>query len=171
MFKKVKSLLVAGLLVMGMSGSVFAANESTCVVPATGTHGTGENAHVHTIEYEEAINNDEVTNLKDEINKNSKYYIAEEGSEVINDKGNTVRTIDVYFDANCDGDRNDGELGDRLIETIKIEVNGNVGAAVEKGWEDILTPETGDAIALGGLAVAGVAVGALALNNKKKNRK
>ena len=164
MFKKVKSLLVAGLLVMGMSGSVFAANESTCVLPSDGEHD--HNTNVHTIDYDEAINDDEVTRLKDQINKTSKYYIAEEATGADDE----VRIIEVYFDGNCDGDHDDVDF-DKLIEIINIEVNDNVGAAVEKGWEDILTPETGDAIALGGLAVAGVAVGALALNNKKKNRK
>ena len=163
MLKRVRGLVVAGLLVVGMSGNVFADNTgSTCVLPSNGEHKHETKEHI--ISYDEAINDDEVTRLKDQINKTSEYYIAEETTGAEDD----VRVIEVYFDGNHDGDHTD-EF-DKLIETIKIDVNDEVGAAVEKGWTDILIPETGDAIALGGLAVAGVAAGALALNNKKKNK-
>ena len=172
MFKKIRGLMVAGLLVIGMSGSVFAANESECVINGAGAHGEGENAHVHTIEYKDGVTSTEIERLLEEINGdtgNNKYYKAITVTAEKDDKGNDKLIVNVYLDANLDGEITEGQYGDKLVEQLVMTANNNVG--VDKGWFEEIAPETGDAIALGGLVVVAIAsVGLVIVNRKKRNK-
>ena len=183
MFKKVKSLLLASLLVVSMSGNVFAAEgeggeeagatteASTCIIKGNaGIHK--EEDHLHTITKDDrqtqAKINAMIADLKSKVAEKNTAAGGEylTTKEEITEEGKGWIAVYQLFDNDNDGDKDE-----ILVEKIEYVVY-TAEDQKDKGWVNLeITPETGDAIALGGLAIAGVAVVALALNNKKKNKK
>ena len=181
MFKKVKSLLIASLLVVSMSGNVFAAEPgdgaeagattkaSDCIISGgAGNHNS--ETHIHTItkngdRQTQAKINAMIAKLKEDvnaINANVKEkYGTENYMKIEEEEGKWISVSKI------DSNRNYS-----LIEKIQYEVYTDNDQKTLKGWvESTISPETGDTIALGGLAVASAAVIALVVNNKKKNKK
>ena len=166
MFKKIRGLVVAGLLVVGMSGNIFADNytigsTSGCILNGSAGVHNDEN-HTHIIKKEDRQTQTKIDEMIDSIYEqvNGVNSVYEGYFTVVNSPEDEY--IEVY--RNFDGQQILVERIDYVVYTEEDQL--------EKGWLDLeITPETGDAIALGGLAIAGVAAGALALNNKKKNKK
>ena len=175
MFKKVKSLLVAGLLVAGMSGSVFAANpadtnENWTEIRSEIEAITGgdiaqkvDGVDHYYVEDEDGVTKHNFeTSIVQEIESRKKDGLVIAHEEINDDRGYQMKYL-IYNDNNYDNS------ADELLMVVLVDWADDV--VTENGWDIGITPETGDTIALGGLVVAGVAVGALALNNKKKNKK
>ena len=158
MLKKIKVLLVSGLMMLGMVAPSFA--DSVCLVSGAGQH----KGHEHIISKEDRISQKQIDKMFKELQeKNDKYYHVEHKKE--------EKAIYVYedFDMNGKPDEQCGKL--KIVEKIKYEPNNEVGDCVNKGWGKIeITPETGDVVALGGTSMAVVAAGALALLNKKSKK-
>ena len=180
MFKKVKSLLLASLLVVSMSGNAFAAEPgegegsggttatNTCIIKGNaGTHKEEDHLHIITKDdrQTQAKIDAMIKKLKDDVaanNANVKDKYGTENYMQINEEPGKWISVS----------KKDSQGNYSLIEKIQYEVYTTDDQKEDKGWVDLeITPETGDAIALGGLVIAGVAVVALALNNKKKNKK
>ena len=161
MFKKVKSLLVAGLLVMGMAVPVFANEEgktSQSIVTdnfASMMEGAGAQLvnGIYVIEKNDMVDEDNWNGLMADVNGN-----VYDGLRITGENGVYI----AYFDEDFDDaeDSTDIKIADIQIDFSKTE---------EKGIFDI-TPGTGDAaIAVGGIAVAAVAIGVLIYVNKKED--
>lgn len=188
MFKRVKSLVLAGALVLGMAVPVFAEGEGTSTkkttlevvtenyfnsMKALGSYITDNGISVRTITRDDYVSEKEWQDFITGIN--TEKQIEVEGVKVDTNNRLVITTYDkgvdnppykqyeVYFDTNSDNKINDG---DTLIEIINIEINNE--AVQGKGIFDIISPETGDMIAYGGLAIAAIAGAGLYISNKKR---
>lgn len=175
MFKRVKSLVLAGALVLGMAVPAFAAKTTLETVKdnylGKMVAGSCENdidgTSIRTITRDDYVSEEDLKAFIKGINEekdattNNRLVITkyEDG---INKP--PYKQYKVYFDA--DSDNEIDEPGDTLIETINIEINNE--AAGGKGVFDIISPETGDMIAYGGLAIAAIAGAGLYISNKKR---
>lgn len=165
MFKRVKSLVLAGALVLGMAVPAFAETPLEKVttnylnnMSGVGSYDAG--AKTRTITKEDYISDEEWETFIKGINE-------EEGASnrlVITAYGAGRTEYKVYFDANYDNVLNESD--ELLIETINIEINND--DVNGKGIIDIISPETGDMIAYGGLTIAAIAGAGLYISNKKR---
>ena len=179
MFKRVKSLVLAGTLVLGMAAPAFAEDTTTLGKVKTNyfTSMTGvgsckdapDGTSIRTITKDDYVSAAEWQKFINGIN--TEKQIEVEGVKmdtnnrlVITAYNENITEYKVYFDANSD---NQIDKDDTLIETINIEINNN--AAQGKGLiGDIISPETGDMIAYGGLGLAVIAGAGLYISNKKR---
>jgi len=157
MFKRVKSLLIGGVLVLGMSASAFADGTPEWKLD----YGTVDGV-VRTIEASEMITKAKWDAFVGEVNK------MQNGFVIVSEKEEEKAGVfNVYSDADYDNDKTEIKE-DELIETINIEylVIGEDG--LQKGVIESIMPETGDAIAIGGAVMGIASIGALAFVNKKR---
>ena len=197
MFKKVRSLLVAGLLVMGMSGSVFADGVEASQVAIPETHTSLEQSVNYTkglirgrmnekligagAEYTQATNTtpdhyifgreDMMTDASWEVFMDEIEAAKLDGIIIEEVAGDTdeVKEYKVYYDTNFNGTRDEKE-GQYIENDVLATIEVNFIDTTEKGIFDI-APGTGDAaLAVGGIAVAAVAIGALVYVNKKEDK-
>ena len=168
MNKKIKSLIVAGMMVVGMSGSVFANGNGNdgCQVPNLRGH---EGSDEHKIEnitqesWEEYINTVNSTNTG----------IVIEAPNNLN--GNGWHTYKVYKDEDFDHEKDDGQqievlhvkFNVPLTEEEKEEKNNDPIDPVNPPELPIEDPETGDASSLLFVGTAVVSVAAAYVLNKK----
>ena len=187
MFKRVKSLVLAGALVLGMAVPAFAADTAATLKAVkdnylksmTGVGSRPDGSDIRTITKDDYVSAAEWQKFINGINneKKIKIKVMEGGVEVEKEVDTNNRLVitaydekttqyKVYFDADSDNAIDDpGD--DILIETINIEINND--AAQGKGLiGDIISPETGDMIAYGGLAIAAIAGAGLYISNKKR---
>ena len=172
MFKRVKSLVLAGALVLGMAVPAFAEGEGTPEEPKTALEMVTENYKkemtignvsdkTRTILESHLIRQENWEKFVQNINGNNNdglHIIAP--NEV---KGNGPHEYKVYFNASF----NDADLkNDELIETINITFTDRKNE--DKGIFEIISPETGDIIAYGGLGLAVIAGAGLYISNKKR---
>lgn len=164
MFKRVKTLLASGVLVLGMAMPAFADGNNwdiECFLSNVGSHAEGR---VHYIEDENVVKetdfDKEVFKKIDEKQKDG--LVIE---KLDSDKDGYDKKYVIYADKDYDNVKDSPEV---IVETIYIDFGDDVSG--QKGWIDEITPGTGDALALGGLAVAAVAAGGLTIVNKKRNK-
>ena len=177
MFKRVKSLVLAGVLVLGMAVPAFAEGETTFdkvknnyLNSMTGVGSRPDGSDIRTITKDDYVSAAEWQKFINGINDEKQIEI--DGEKVNTNNRLVITAYDeditqykVYFDA--DSDNQIDEPGDTLIETINIEINND--AAQGKGLiGDIISPETGDIIAYGGLGLAVIAGAGLYISNKKR---
>ena len=172
MFKRVKSLVLAGALVLGMAVPAFAEGESKTALQIvtekyTGAMNIGSASDgIRTIEENVLINKKNWDdNFVGKINTkpNDGLHIVIPDSR----DDNGPYTYIVYFDANFDGTLSNEEKTDaNKIETINITFTNRRNE--DKGIFDIISPETGDMIAYGGLGLAVIAGAGLYISNKKR---
>lgn len=157
MFKKVRSLLVAGALVLGMTLPVHAAEN--CLFGNVGVHGEDGN---HYIEKADMIVKDDfhgvITELKEREHDG---YIVEK----LADAGEYDEAWAIYGDANYNNNKDEGE---QLIGNVYI--NFADGVVSEKGWVPDLTPGTGDPLVIGGALFSLAAAGGLFVVNRKRRK-
>ena len=174
MIKNVKSLIVAGLLVVGMSGNVFADKVPAECFVNVGSHDAAKHEHVITeadlvkAEDFEAF----LAKLSAESDKHG-YILKKETL-----KDGRIK-VEVFIDWNLDGKiENYTQVGSgKLIEEEKVLETIYFKAGDEKINNKGLLPEipdivpgTGDGLMLGGLAIALVA-GAIVVFVNKKDKK
>ena len=185
MFKRVKSLVLAGALVLGMAVPAFAADDTTLGKVtknySDSMKGLGvvdTDAKTRIITSDDYVSDEEWQKFINGINNEKTIIIKEtvDGQEVEKEVATNNRLVitayekdrteyQVYFDANSNNEIN--ESVDTLIETIIITTNND--AVQGKGLiGDIISPETGDMIAYGGLAIAAIAGAGLYISNKKR---
>lgn len=169
MFKRVKSLVLAGALVLGMAIPAFAADESipdeTTLEKVTRIYlekmkavGTiDENTKIRTITEDDYVSDADWQKFMDGINK------EEKNNRLVIEYDENLKVYKVYFDV---APYNKVDASDILIDTIDIAINNDDVAG--KGILDVISPETGDMIAYGGLAVAAIAGAGLYISNKKR---
>jgi LPXTG-motif cell wall-anchored protein len=194
MFKKVKSLLIAGLLVFGMGGNAFAAEEGELPATATST--------ITNPKFEEGLTQRVIElqngNIVVTLNKDGRVLVKWK-SEVIKVtkvnvtfKDETVATQDIYLPGekpegqDCHAAQADGEWFKSLIqnsgEIVKVEITFEnltkgdkpvvppVVPPVTPPEEEIVDPETGDVNTMVILGISALSAGAvLVLTNRKKD--
>lgn len=167
MFNRVKSLIVSGVLVLGMAMPAFADGENPnwtadkCLI--------GDQVGVHDNKVHTIVDADIVT--KEDFYDKVFTPITETKKDgliikTISEDGNKNGVYQIWSDK--DYDDNIDESKDVLLETINIDFGDDV--VTDKKWNPGITPGTGDTLALGGLAVAAVAAGGLTIVNKKRNK-
>ena len=151
MNKKVKSLLVAGLLIVGMSGNVFADGNGNdgCKVP--GLRGEHEGNSHHITNITEAHWNEYVANFN--ASNDGKFKIEPSGNKfkVINlATGKQIEIIHVDFNKELTDEEKEAKNGDPVVPNLPTD-----------------DPETGDAsmLVVGGSVIA-AAAGLYMLNKK-----
>ena len=156
MFKNVKGLIVAGLLVIGSTGFAFA--DEGCLFGNVGVHGEDG---VHRKEEADLIEaegfNATMQTVKDKENDG---YILEETTVDGYEKAYKI-IADVNYNNLIDA-------GEAVVETIAI--NFADGVVEEKGWLPELAPGTGDTLVAGGAVVAALAAGGLLVVNRKNKK-
>ena len=173
MFKRVKSLVLAGALVLGMAVPAFAADTNATFAYVEGKYleamkvgSRPDDSDIRTITKDDYISEKDWQDFIKGINKENEIDAKKNNRLVMTsyEDGLALSQYKVYFDA--DSNNKIDESVDKLIETINIEINNE--AASEKGIFDIISPETGDMIAYGGLAIAAIAGAGLYISNKKR---
>lgn len=155
MFKRVKSLLVAGLLVLGSTGFVFA--DDVCLFGSVGAH-EGVN---HYIEEADMIDKEQFEAVIAEVEeKENDGYIVDEI-----DKGEYEAAYAIYGDKDYDNEIDEDEV---VVENVYI--NFANGVMEEKGWLPELAPGTGDTLVAGGVVVVALAAGGLLVVNRKNKK-
>lgn len=157
MFKKVKSLLVAGALVLGMAVPVHAAE--TCLFGNVGVHREDGN---HYIEKADMIIKDDFHGVMAELReRENDGYIVEK----LDDADGYDEAWAIYADADYNNVKDNGE---ELIGIVYVNFADSVVS--EKGWAPDLTPGTGDPVVIGGALFSVAAVGGLFVVNKKRRK-
>ena len=172
MFKRVKSLVLAGALVLGMAVPAFAADTNATFAYVEGKYldamkvgSRPDDSDIRTITRDEYVSEEDWKSFIQGINNENEKDATKNNRLVMTsyEDGLALSQYKVYFDANSD---NIIDKDDKLIETINIEINNEV--ASEKGIFGVISPETGDMIAYGGLAIAAIAGVGLYISNKKR---
>ena len=179
MFKRVKSLVLAGALVLGMAVPAFAAEYGELTPRQQATYdeilknykakitaGTrDDNTGIRFIGKLDYVSNDDMDKFVNSINNNNNNGLRVFNEPCTEGDHNDCNVYKVVFDSDFDGDP-DEDANDVLIEVLHVEINNEkIG---DKGVFDDITLETGDMIAYGGLAIAVIAGAGLYISNKKR---
>ena len=168
MFKRIKSLLIAGVMVLGMTGAAFANGNGNdgCQVP--GLRGYHDKSNEHKVEKVTKADWDAYVK---QVNETNTGIVIEQQS---NDNGNGWVTFKVYADKDFDHVKDNN----KQIEVIHVKFNVALTdeEKFEKNKENLpglpeKEPETGDAslFVYGAVALASAA-GLYVINNKKDKK-
>lgn len=184
MFKRVRSLILAGAIVLGMTVPAFAtptsyedasAREKMIIdnyMQHMKDNGLGESKEITGIgylKYQRKLNDD--TGIK--VNKNDLEVFVNSINASTTDylyaslsdypyNGNDV-LVNIWYDEN--NDNKTSGSNEFIIEEIFIKYEEYNAA---KGWIPQITPQTGQTLAIGGLVVGAAAGIGLLVNNKKR---
>lgn len=184
MFKRVRSLILAGAIVLGMTVPAFAtptsyedasAREKMIIdnyMQHMKDNGLGESEEITGIGYLKyqrnlndntgiKVNKNDLEVFVKSINANTTDYLYASLSKYTSN-GNDV-LVNIWYDEN--NDNKTSGSNEFIIEEIFIKYEEYNEA---KGWIPQITPQTGQTLAIGGLVVGAAAGIGLLVNNKKR---